>query len=866
VTTSLTAEVRDNFGNLVPSATVNWQVLTPSAGTFVSTGALNATFRTTTVAGAYPNAVRATATTGTGSDTLNVTVNPGPAFNVLISPTVASMQVFSTRTFTATAVDQYNNPVAATLTWSALAGSITPPATGGSITYRAGTTTGVFNDVLRVTNGAFTATADLTFTPGPVTQLALAPPSASLVVSTTQNFVATARDQYNNIVPTAVVTWSVSPAPAGSFVSTGALNATFRAGTSANVFAGAVRATTNGITATATITVTPGAPAQVTLNPNNTTLTPLGMQAFVAQLRDAYSNPISGASYAWSTVGTGSVTPTSAGAPTATFQAGAVAGTYPGAVRATANGFTGQANVVINPSAPASIAISPSSAALGPLGTQAFTARAFDTFGNEITPIAVNWTVNSPTAGNIASTGLAAATFEAGTLAGAYPAAVRASTSGVTGTANITINPGPLAHIQVSPALATLVVNQTQGFVATGYDAYDNLVPSSFTWSVVPPIAGTFDSSSATSAIFRAGAAPNTYPDAVRAQSGAIVGAADIVIQTGTATAVQISPASATAPIGSLQLFSASVVDQFGNPVSGPGVLWQTSIGAIESSGPYTALVRIGTTAGSFGAGLQAFFGPIAGNAAITVPADPASDLHINANPGAITTDGVSASTISVQVTDGYGNPVGAGLPVSLAIDQCAGTCALATTAANTDPSGRIATTLRSDHRSASAVVTSVIKVTASMSGANGAVAKSVDVNGSFTPYKAIAPAVVRDYPPNNHTSCTALRITPPQTVKQPSNVTFNIYRFTAATPSYTVIINGFASTGQLEVYRVVADNCAVNNSISVAPRAALVPITSATQFQTALTNVFAPGASYLLVVRITAAASNTPYAITVQP
>jgi hypothetical protein len=307
-------------------------------------------------------------------------------------------------------------------------------------------------------------------------------------------------------------------------------------------------------------------------------------------------------------------------------------------------------------------------------------------------------------------------------------------------------------------------------------------------------------------------------------------------------------------------------VDQFGNPVAGPGVLWQATIGAIESSGPYTALVRVGTQAGSFGTGVKAFFGPIEGSAAVTVPADPASDLSISANPSAITTDGVSASTISVQVTDKYGNAVGAGMPVSLAIDQCAGTCALATTAANTDPNGRIATTLRSDHRSASATVTSVIRVSASMSGANGPVSKSVEVNGSFTPFKIIAPVVVRDYPPNNHTACTAQRITPPQTVKQPPDNAFNIYRFTATTPSYTVIVNGYVSTGQIEFYRIVADNCATLNSLSIALVRPAIPINSATQFQTRLTNVFAPGASYLLAVRTTGAISNTPYTITVQP
>jgi hypothetical protein len=288
-------------------------------------------------------------------------------------------------------------------------------------------------------------------------------------------------------------------------------------------------------------------------------------------------------------------------------------------------------------------------------------------------------------------------------------------------------------------------------------------------------------------------------------------------------------------------------------------------MGAIESSGPYTALIRTGNKAGAFPTGVQAFFGPIAGNAAITVPADPTGDLQISADPGAITTDGVNISAIGVQVTDQYGNAVGAGVPVALAIDQCAGTCALGTNAANTDAAGRVATALRSDNRSVTATVTSLIRVSASVNGINGPVSRQVNVNGTFTPFRSHLPVSNRDTSLNNHTSCTALRITPPQSVSQPPNNAFNIYRFTATKPSYSMNIQNYRVAGSFAVYRIVQDNCATNDSISIATVRSPIPIGTSGVFQLVLTNAFASGSDYLVVINTTGAGSSLLYRITVQ-
>jgi hypothetical protein len=47
---------------------------------------------------------------------------------------------------------------------------------------------------------------------------------------------------------------------------------------------------------------------------------------------------------------------------------------------------------------------------------------------------------------------------------------------------SINVELGPLASIEVSPQSATLELNETQQFIALGYDAYNNEVPISPTW------------------------------------------------------------------------------------------------------------------------------------------------------------------------------------------------------------------------------------------------------------------------------------------------------------------------------------------------------------------------------------------------
>jgi hypothetical protein len=137
-----------------------------------------------------------------------------------------------------------------------------------------------------------------------------------------------------------------------------------------------------------------------------------------------------------------------------------------------------------------------------------------------------------------------------------------------------------------------------------------------------------------------------------------------------------------------------------------------------------------------------------------------------------------------------------------------------------------------------------------------------VNITGSFVPYRNFV-SIMPNAPINNHTSCTAQILNSPQSAAQPSDQAFNIYRFTAQTAAHTVTIQNYASTGQILLYRILADQCATTNTVTLA-FVGSYPITSASQYQRVLSGL-AVGSQYLLAVNTTSRLSAQSYTITLQ-
>jgi hypothetical protein len=189
------------------------------------------------------------------------------------------------------------------------------------------------------------------------------------------------------------------------------------------------------------------------------------------------------------------------------------------------------------PGALARIVVSPN-ATLVAATTQQMIALGFDAEGRPVS-IAPTWSV-AANGGTISSSGV----FSAGLVAGSFANTVVATVGSISGRASITVTPGALASIALTPSPVTLAVTTTQQFVAVGKDAGGNIVPFSPTWSIVAG-GGTINQAG----MFTANGTVGTYGRTVQVGNNGVVAFATVTL-TSTTPPVAIADLGAASPNG----------------------------------------------------------------------------------------------------------------------------------------------------------------------------------------------------------------------------------------------------------------------------------------------------------------------------
>jgi hypothetical protein len=319
---------KDVSGNVV-SFTPTWSAVA-GGGAMSSTGL----FTAGTVIGTFANTVQASS--GTVIGTATVTVTAGPLATIIVTPNPVTLNTGNTQQFTAVGRDASGNAVAITPVWSiVVGGGSIDPASG---LFTAGAVAGTYTNTVKATSGAIAGTATVTVTPAAValTTITVTPNPVSLAPGATQQFTAVGRDASGNVV---VITPAWSVVNGGGTID--AATGVFTAGAATGTFAGTVRATSGGISGTATVTITPalGPLATITVVPNPATMLTNATQQFTAVGRDATGNilPITPV---WSVVNGGGTISSNG-----LFTAGAVAGTYLNTVKAASGAISGTATV-----------------------------------------------------------------------------------------------------------------------------------------------------------------------------------------------------------------------------------------------------------------------------------------------------------------------------------------------------------------------------------------------------------------------------------------------------------------------------------------------------------------------------------------
>jgi hypothetical protein len=267
------------------------------------------------------------------------------------------------------------------------------------------------------------------------------------------------------------------------------------------------------------------------------------------------------------------------------------------------------------PGVTASLTISPTTVTLAPGGTQQFTLVAKNAAGDILTLPDPIWSVTGG-GGTITSTGL----YTAGTTAGTFSASV--TCNNVTATASVIVTAGAPASIEVTPDPATLPILTTQQFTATVKDANGNVIVVTPVWSVING-GGSINATG----LFTAGGTAGTFPNTVRATSGALADTAMVIVTAGPLATIVVTPNPGTMPVNTSLTYTASGRDAGGNTVPITGTVTWTVIngggtipaGTTGLTAPFTA----GNVAATFTNTVQASNGTLAGTATAIVTAGP---------------------------------------------------------------------------------------------------------------------------------------------------------------------------------------------------------------------------------------------------
>jgi hypothetical protein len=495
-----------------------------------------------------------------------------PSAIVITSPS-GTTPVEGTIQFSATVTDANGHPITVTPTWSVVNGGGTISADG---IFTAGDSAGTFDNTVVATVGSISSASSVTVTAGALASITVTPETVTVAVGETQHFVAVGKDIHGNVLPIPDRVWSVS---SGGTIDT---SGTFTAGGTAGSFPGTIHVMSGSICADASVIVTTGPLATITITPSPVTVAIRATQQFTAVGKDAHGNVIA-ITPAWSVVASGGAIDASTGL----FTAGAVAGTFTNTVRVSSGAIAATATVTVPAGPLESITVTPSPQSLAIGAQQTFTAVGHDDDGN-VVAITPTWTVTLG-GGTITSVGV----FTAGTVAGTFSNTVRASVgsgcSGINGRATVTVLPGALATIAVLPSSVSLVEGATQQFTATGADAHGNAVAITPVWTVTSPGGGTINASTG---LYTAGSTPGTFTNSVVATASSLAALATVTITApvGALTTILITPANPSMFGPSTKQFTATGYDAAMNmvPISGT-LVWSLNtmapLGSIDANG-----------------------------------------------------------------------------------------------------------------------------------------------------------------------------------------------------------------------------------------------------------------------------------------
>jgi trimeric autotransporter adhesin len=567
---------------------------------------------------------------GTVTGSLGLAIGPA-LVSLAIAPTQPQIPVSTTTQFIATGTysDQSTRNLTTEVTWASSNSSIAtvsmaPPTMGLATALVQGSTT------ISATLGSVSASISLTVTAVTPVSIALTPSNPTLALGLSQQFMAEATFSDNSSLDvTNVVQWQ-SSAPNITSITTSGLAVARSLGSAT------IRASFDGVTGTTLETVNAANVRSIAINSSSRSAAQGTQQAFTAigTYNDGSTHDLTGV-VTWSS------------SDTTILKFGSIKGwatsIAPGLVNITATlgALTATVPFTVTNATIVSVVVGPVAASMATGARTVYNATGIfsDSSTQNVSGIAAWSTDNS----SVATLGTLFENYGAaavGVSAGTANISATFSYAGAraTGSSQLTVSTASLQSLSVSPE-STLLAPGTGTWImanATFTDGSTEPLSPLCTWSSSSPSVATVSAGG-----FVGGQSPGATT--ITAQDASVSATANVLVESGSLTSIQVAPNSATVPMGFGRQFTA-----IGNFSDGQ-TLNLTAFANWTSSDPSVATISNATTTNVYSVGqatglqpgtttISAVFDSQVGTAAVTVT---------NATPTSIT---VSPSSASIAV------------------------------------------------------------------------------------------------------------------------------------------------------------------------------------------------------------------------
>jgi uncharacterized protein YjdB len=477
--------------------------------------------------------------------------------SVAIDPPSSTLVIGAAAPLTAVVQDADGRPATGvSVVWTVKDPGVAGISQTGVVTGRAVGSTQVAASV----NGV-SAVASITVRLAPVASVVIQPETRALLLGQSAAFAATPRDANGVGLTGRAVAWTSSNPAVAGVGPTGVV-------TASSVGTATITATSEGVSANATVMVSPVPVGSVAIVPSSATVTVGQTAALAPTVKDANGLTVTDRVVAWSSSDDRIATVSTAGV---------VRGIAPGSavISATSEGVTGTAAVTVVSVAVGSVTVLPTSANVQRGATTILTATVKDVTGAVATDRQVTWSTSNASVASVSATGVVT-----GNATGT--ATIAASSGGKSGSAAITVVPVPVGSVAVDPTTAALRVGETLTITPTVRDANGTVVTDRVvTWSSSSAAVATVSSTTGVVTAKSAGTATISATSEGRSATTSVT-----VTQVPVAT-ITLQPTTLTIAPGQTAALTATTKTADGTVVTGRTITY-----ASDNSG----VARVSTT------------------------------------------------------------------------------------------------------------------------------------------------------------------------------------------------------------------------------------------------------------------------------